>query len=236
MSGQDDAERARQRFPAPGGGPAPGDDILEHGNNRPPVPRWLLPALRWPATLRRPGDLRWPSRPAAVLLLVAGLVAGLAAGYAAGDRHAGRSAAPLGSIAASQAAEFAAGGSALGQSGPTCAAQVNGQLQLGMQVTNVSQANMALRWIRAVLPIGGLTAVAQTWEPCGTLPLTGDTTPPALSPGASIWFTVTFKVLIRCPEALPVQFTLGYVQSGRRGFVHLQGFSDLGQVPYSGCR
>jgi len=229
MSGHDDGDRPRPRWPA-GGGPG-GEDLLEHGPDRAPRP-W------WPSAWRRRPVVRRPSRPAAILGaagLVVGLVAGLAGGFAAGDHH-GRSAAPtLSPAAISQAAQLAAGGAPLSQ-GPACSAQVGSDLQLGFQVTNVSATALTLRHVRAVLPMGGLRPVAQAWGPCGELPVPAVTTSGALSPGASAWFTVTFKVLVPwCPGPLPVQFDLDYVQSGRPASAHLPGFDDLTHVRYSTC-
>ena len=234
MTGQDDREPTRRDLPPRPGVPAASDDILEHGRDRPPLPRWAA-ALRWPSGLPRPGALRWPTRPAAVLLLVAGLLAGMAAGYTAGDRHAGNRAAPLASGAPSQEARLASGGLALSQPGPACSAQVGPDLQLGLQVTNVSGAGMTLRRAVAVLPIGGLKELAQAWGPCGELPQADAGPTTSLAAGATTWFTVTFKVLMRCPGPLPVQFTVDYIQRGKPAAVHLPGFDDLGQVPYSGC-
>jgi hypothetical protein len=205
--------------------PADGD-ILEHGRDRPQVRLW--PSLR-----RRLPDLRWRSRRASALLVAAGLVLGLAGGYAAGD-HRARSAAPGLPPGVSQAAQLAVGGTPLAE-GPACAAQIDSHLQLGFQVTDVSAAAVTLRRIRAILPIGGLRAVAQAWGPCGELPQPEAATSPTLSPGASAWFTVTFKVLVGCPGPMPVQFALDYVQHGRAASARLPGFNDLGQVTYSGC-
>src|SRR6516164_7421287 len=104
----------------PGGDRArAGDDVLEQGSRRRPVPRWRLPR-------------------AALVLGAVGLLAGLAAGYAAGVRHAGKPpSAPRG--AASQTApSFTAGGFPLSQSGPGCSAQTGHELQLGLEVTNLS--------------------------------------------------------------------------------------------------
>ena len=229
MSGHDDGEGPRPRLRAGGG--TGGDDILEHGPDRPARSWW--PSVR----LRRP-TLRRPSRPAAIMGgagLVLGLVAGLAGGYAVGDQH-GRSSAPtLSPDAVSQAAQLAVGGAPLGQ-GPACSAQVGSDLELGFQVTNVSATALALRDVRAVLPMGGLRAVAQAWGPCGELPVPGAAAGGALSPGASTWFTVTFRVLVPfCPGPLAVKFNLDYVQSGRPASAHLPGFNDLSQVRYSTC-
>ena len=57
----------------------------------------------------------------------------------------------------------------------------------------------------------------------------------AIPAGGSAWFTVTFKVLVKCPGPLPVQFTLGYDQLGREATIRLPGFEDLGDVPYASC-
>ena len=87
-----------------------------------------------------------------------------------------------------------------------------------------------------MLPLGGLRALSQQWGPCGVLPRSQD---PAsvylLAPGASTWLTVTFQVLKRCPGPDPVQFTVVYDWNGQRAAAILPGFSDLTQVPYTGC-
>jgi hypothetical protein len=205
-----------------GDGSGAGDDVLELGGQRRRVPRW------------------WPTL-AALVLGAVGLMAGLAVGYAVGGRHAGEHAPrPLPSRAAAPAAPFSAGGFPLSQSGPQCSVQTGRELQVGLQITNLSQAAVRLRRVEVVLPLGGLKVISQAWGPCGELPATGKAPggilPPTLGRGASSWFTVTFQVLVRCPQALPVQFTLGYDQQGRPAAIRLPGFPDLGQVPYSGCR
>jgi hypothetical protein len=169
------------------------------------------------------------------------LVAGLAAGYAVGVRHAGEHAAPpTPSRAAAPAAPFSAGGFPLSQSGPQCSVQNGRELQVGLQITNLSSAAVRLRRVEVVLPLRGLRVISQAWGPCGKLPPTGEASgsilPPALRRGASSWFTVTFQVLVRCPQPLPVQFTLDYDQQGRPAAIRLPGFPDLGQIPYSGCQ
>jgi hypothetical protein len=171
-----------------------------------------------------------------------GLLVGLAVGYAAGDRHAGKPASPSPTAAASPPAPvFAAGGFPLSQSGPECSAQVGDELQLGLEVMNLSGTAITLRRVGVVLPLGGLRETAQAWGSCGELPAAGEapglTLPPTLRPGASAWFTVTFQVLVRCPQPLPVQFTLVFDENGKpAGAMPLPSFPDLGQVPYGGCR
>jgi hypothetical protein len=197
------------------------DDVLELGDQRRRVPRWR-PSL------------------AALVLAAVGLLTGLAVGYAQGTRHSREPASPPPpSRAAVAAAPFSAGGFPLSQSGPQCSVQSGRELQVGLQISNLSSATVRLRRIEVVLPLGGLRVISEVWGPCGELPtvdqLPGDTFKPTLGPGASAWFTVTFHVLVRCPKPLPVQFTLHYDQHGRPAAIPLPGFPDLGQVPYSGC-
>lgn len=173
-----------------------------------------------------------------MVLGAAGLLAGLAAGYAIGTLHAGNNpAAPARSRDAAQAAASpVVGDLPLIGDGPQCSAQTGRELQLGMQVTNTLATAVTLRRVDVVLPLGGLRAVSQAWGPCGELPLPGQAPGTVLPAGASTWFTVTFRVLVGCPGPYPVQFRLRYDLGGRPGSVFLAGFSDLGQVPYSGCR
>lgn len=99
---------------------------------------------------------------------------------------------------------------------------------------NQSASAVTLGRIRPLLPLGGLRATASSWGTCGAVPEAG-AFPPSLGSGATDWLTVTFDVLVRCPAPLPVQFEVTYLQSGRVAAARFDGFSDLGQVPYSGC-
>jgi hypothetical protein len=201
-----------------GGGSPADDDVLEMGSRRGPVLRW---------------------RPPAAALGTAGLLAGLVIGYAVGARHAGNPPAPSRATASPTAPSFAAGGYPLSQTGPGCSAQIGHELQLGLELMNLSATAVTLRRVNVVLPLGGLKTTSQAWGPCGELPGAGEAPgsllPPTLGPGASAWFTVTFRVLVSCPQPLPVQFTIDYDQDGRPAAMPLPGFPDLGQVPYSGC-
>jgi len=222
MSGPDDGERLRPYLPPGSGGPPAGDDVLEAGRRRGPVPG------------------RWRPPRAALVLAAAGLLVGLAVGYAVGARHDGKPSSPSRATASPTGPSFAAGGFPLSQSGPECSAQAGHELQLGVEVTNLSATVVTLRRIRVVLPLGGLKPISQAWGPCGELPAgaqaPGDALPPTLGPGASAWFTVTFQVLVRCPGPLPVQFTIAFDQGGRpAGAMPLPSFPDLSQVPYAGC-
>jgi hypothetical protein len=211
------------------------EDIVEQGGRPLRLPGWLPSRL--------PGGR--PSRGAG-LLAVAALAVGLAAGYTLGDRHgrgapaAGTSAAAAGSSAASPAASapFALTASpALTQDTGACAQQAAGQrLDLGVQVTNQSAAPVTLEAVRAVLPLGGLAQTGWHWGTCGAIPQTPGQSLVILMPGESTWLTVTFRVSLHCPAAAPVQFRVAYRAQGRPATVSLPGFSDLGQVPYSGCQ
>ena len=199
-----------------GGRPPARDDVLEMGSRRGPVLRWRPPS-------------------AALVLAVVGLLAGLAVGYAAGIRHAGKPPSPPRPSASQTTPSFAAGGFPLSQTGPGCSAQIGHELQLGLEVTNLSDTPITLRRVEVRLPMGGLKATSQAWGPCGELAAPGSALPPTLGPGASAWFTVTFQVLVKCPQPLPVHFVLDYNQSGRSAAMPLPSFPDLGQVSYGKC-
>jgi hypothetical protein len=174
----------------------------------------------------------------AVILAAVTLLAGLAVGYAVGQRHVKNAvAAPRFPVTAPAAPGAAGAAGALGQTDRQCSVQIGHTLQLGVQVTNQSATGVTLRRVQAVLPLaGGLKATGQAWGPCGELlGANGGVPDTTLPPGGSTWFTVTFKVLVKCPGAFPVQFTLDYDQLGRAATVNLPGFADLGQVPYASC-
>jgi hypothetical protein len=218
MGGTDDGGWPRPGSPQGADGPPARADVLESGS-------WHRPARRW-----RPPQ-------AAVVLGAAGLLAGLAAGYAIGTHHAGN---PPAASARSRGVARAAASPGVGdfplvQAGPRCSAQTGRELQLGMQVTNTSATSVTLRRVDVLLPLGGLRPISQAWGPCGELPSLGQAPGTVLPAGASTWFTVTLRVLVGCPGALPVQFRLRYDLDGRPGSSFVGGFNDLSQVPYTGC-
>jgi hypothetical protein len=190
-----------------------------------------------------------PTRGAAVLA-VAALAAGLAAGYTAGDRHT-TAGVPRATPTPSATARPASSGSglavpatafsfadspALTQDVSSCSAQHGRELQLGVQVSNLSQAPLTLKTVKAVTPLGGLRQVTGgEWAPCGTLPAGLVRLDGVLPAGQSTWLSVTFQVKVACPTPYPVQFTVGYLVKGRQHTASLPGFPDLGQVPYTGC-
>ena len=212
------------------------DDLVELGGRQFRLPGWLPSRL--------PG---WPPSRGAAVLAVAALVVGLAAGYAAGDRHTRSAAAlpkptvtvtapPSSSPASAPGAAFSfANSPALTQGTGACSVQTGRELQLGVQVTNQSTAAITLQTAKAVLPIGGLKQVTWQWATCGAIPAGLDQDYDVLLPGQSTWLSATFTVQLRCPGPAPVQFSIGYLAEGHSETASLPGFSDLSQVPYSGC-
>jgi len=257
----------------------PDDDDIVEQRGAPLLLRWPVRRPRWlPA-------LSWqPSRGAAVLG-IGGLILGLAAGYALGYRHPGQaSARPPKATAASAVPSFAAGFAAqvypppapggpayssnpgitdltgLAQTGGRCSVQHGRELQVGVEVINLSAAPVTLGSVRPILPSSGLRLASQQWAPCGALSPSwqaadgglivlvksstgvvevGSSTPggaAVLPSNGTAWLSATFQVLVACPSTLPVQFTVTYQQDGRTHTAQLTGFPDLQQVPYTGCK
>jgi hypothetical protein len=213
MSRRDDSQWARPAVPGDAG---PGGSDVVHQGDRPS--RGLAFAAG---------------------LAVAALVLGLAVGYGVGRNQAPSRPAAVPSARSSTAAATSPppvfGLPELGQSGQQCAEQIGRRLQLGVQVTNESASSVRLSNVRVILPLHGLKPTAHAWGTCGQLPGLPSPQATLVSAGGSAWFTVTFRVLERCPGALPVQFLLSYDWGGSTKTVRLPGFVDLGHVPYSGC-
>jgi hypothetical protein len=150
--------------------------------------------------------------------------------------------------------------SGLAQTGGACSVQRGRELQVGVEVINLSQTAVTLGQVMPVLPLGGLRLVSQQWAPCGALSPSwqapdggmivfvksstgvvevGSATPggaAVLPPNGTAWLSATFRVLVACPSPLPVQFSVSYQKNGRTGTAQLTGFPDLGQVTYTGCK
>ena len=203
--------------------------------------QWARPAAPGDADPGGPdvvqqGD-RWTRGPAfAAGLAAVALVLGVGVGYAVGRNQApSRPAVAPSAKGSTASAAPALSLPELGQSGQQCSEQIGRRLQLGVQVTNESASSMRLSNVRAILPLGGLKPTAHAWGTCGQLPGSPNPQATLISAGGSAWFTVTFRVLERCPGALPVRFLLSYDRGGSTKTVRLPGFVDLGHVPYSGC-
>jgi hypothetical protein len=155
-------------------------------------------------------------------------------------------------------------GTGLVQAAGTCSVQRGRDLQVGVEVINLSGTTVLLGQVMPILPMGGLRPVSQQWAPCGAISQSwqaagggtfvvfsastgeaesGSATPGGavpsgnvLSPDGTAWLSVTFRVLVACPRPLPVQFSVSYQENGRTGTAQLPGFPDLGQVTYTGCK
>jgi hypothetical protein len=214
------AHRQRLVRGVPGGlGRSPdaaGDaDVIEMGGHRP----------RWPW-----GSARGPTISIAVAALVAGLLLGFAGGHLQA-RTKGRPARAATAITT----VLPVGGTAVSATGSRCAVQLGHTLQLGIEIMNRSDRTVVLRQIKPVLPLGGLREIASQWRPCGSLPEPGLGQASSLAPGAAGWLTVTFDVMVSCPQPLPVFFKVSFVQASRLVTADLDSFPDLGQVRYNNC-
>jgi hypothetical protein len=192
-------------------------DVIETGPRRPPLP--------------------WSQGRGIAALIAAALAVGAIAGYLVGVRHAetqagtagpGPHASTAGSVAPPAAQPVT-------RTGNQCSAQLGDRLQLGVEIVNQSATTATLRRVETVLPLNGLRATASAWGSCGQLSSVDAATPHSLPPGATIWLTNTFDVLVPCPAPIPVLFTLTYTQAGHTTISDLRGFPDLGDVPYTRC-
>jgi hypothetical protein len=96
-----------------------------------------------------------------------------------------------------------------------------------VQVTNESASSVRLSSVRVIMPMSGLKQTAQAWGTCGQLPGLPDPRATLVSAGGSAWFTVTFRVLERCPgrsRCSSCSATTGW----QHQTVRLPGFVDLG--------
>jgi hypothetical protein len=243
------------------------DDVVEHGGSPLRLPGWA----RRPRWLPDPG--RRPPRGAAILG-IAGLIVGLAAGYALGYRHLGQAVRPSPATAAGavpSAVAGSAGGAGaysssltvtgltgLTQTGGACSVQHGRDLQVGVEVINLSRTPVTLGQVSPILPLSGLRPVSRQWAPCdalspswraaggGTIVFVGVPSGEVgavsaagvavLPPDATAWLSVTFRVLVACPHPLPVKFSVSYQENGRADTAQLPGFLDLRQVRYTGCK
>jgi hypothetical protein len=164
------------------------------------------------------------------------LLVGLTAGYATGRTGNRAAAPPRPRNSVSSPAPPVEISPALVQNATGCSAQVGRNLlELGVPVTNQSATAVTLGWIDVTTPLGGLRIISQQWGPCGALPTGQEMVGDKLAAGDTTWLSATFKVLVKCPGPLPVQFSVGYDAGGSDASASLPGFSDLSGVPYPGC-
>jgi hypothetical protein len=185
----------------------------------------------------------WPGWADARVTTVAAaaLVVGLIAGYLGGHQQARTTASPPPARTTppqpsprTTAPSYPSLVPALTTTGNRCALERGKTLTLGVEVANQSPRPIEVGQFHAVLPLGGLRATAAAVGTCGAL-YNGAAASPALAPGASEWLTITFSVLVRCPQPLPVQFRVSYTSSGKTATAQIDEFPDLGEVAYGGC-
>jgi len=120
--------------------------------------------------------------------------------------------------------------------GDRCALQRGKALQLGIEVVNQTSSTIIVDRITSRLPVrGGLVQTGSSLAACGELMPPGGPPSDTIASGASAWLSLTFAVPVRCPAPYPVQFVLKYTVAGKSLSAYLDGFPDLGQVPYTGC-
>ena len=186
----------------------------------------------------------------ATALAAVALAGGLAAGYAAGASTSGGAAPPVPRASASPTARAIPAarvtsppehrivdGAAVEQSTVSCAEQSGSQLQLGVAVTNQSAAAVTLTGVKLIFPgdAGTLRELSWQWAPCGAINYELYPRTLQLPAGATAWLSATFTVLVHCPAAYPLQFSVNYVTVGVAAATILPGFPDLGDVPAMSC-
>jgi hypothetical protein len=219
MAGVDDDRAAEIEVRGVTGGPPPRDhvpDVIEVGST-------LAASQR-----RRLG---------VVGLVCVALVVGVIVGYLVGARPAQRktSATVPTEEAPTPLSLVSAGAQPPTATRKRCAVQLGNQLQLGVELVNQSSLGTTLMRADVNLPLGGLRMTESAWSSCGQLAAVDDTDPHALPSGATAWLRMTFDVLTPCPGPLPVLFTVTYAQAGKVAAANVGGFSDLGDVSYTGC-
>jgi hypothetical protein len=150
--------------------------------------------------------------------------------------------------------------SGLAQTGGACSVQHGSELQVGVEVINLSETAITLGQVKPILPPNGLRVASQQWAPCGALSPSwqahdggmiviinsstgvvevGSSTPGSaavLPPNGTAWLSATLRVLVACPSQLPVQFSVSYRENGRTHTARLQGFPELEPAAYTGCK
>jgi hypothetical protein len=150
--------------------------------------------------------------------------------------------------------------SGLAQTGGACSVQHGSDLQVGVEVINLSEAAITVGQVKTILPHRGLRVASQQWAPCGALSPSwqapdggmiviiksstgemevGSSTPgtaAVLPPNGTAWISATLQVQVACPSQLPVQFSVSYQENGRTHTSQLEGFPELAQASYTGCK
>jgi hypothetical protein len=192
------------------------------GDKTGPVRRWAGQAVR---VLRQ----------ATIEITLGALAIGLVAGFVAGRvsvHHKHQSAKP---VSTPTVPAFPPNVTPIIFTGNSCGVQRGRDLQLGIEVRNQSTTGITLGKVMPTFPLGGLHVIASGLGTCGEIPLASPFATPVLGPGMTGWVTATVSVAVRCPQPLPVGFTVRFEQLGRSSVAKLNGFPDLSQVAYRDC-
>jgi hypothetical protein len=128
------------------------------------------------------------------------------------------------------------GPDSLTETGALCSQQIGKKnLELAVEVRNVSSGPIIFKRMTVQLPSGGFKVLDRTTGTCGELqpPKLEDL---GLAPEGTLWLNVLLRTKVTCPSTYPVHFTM-YVQdqTGQKQKIALAGFKDLNNVPWSGC-
>jgi hypothetical protein len=174
-------------------------------------------------------------------LLVVTLAVGIGLGFLSG-KHAAGSGAPatktvLREVTVPRPAPSSGPLNQLVGSGARCSVQKGHQLQLGVEVRNELDVPVTLTRARVPYAAGDqLRPVSSARGACGELPGSDNGIEGYhLAVGAPVWLTVTVDVLTECPTPLHLTILLSYTQGAQSATTMLDGFPDLGGVPYTGC-
>lgn len=122
--------------------------------------------------------------------------------------------------------------------GSRCSMQTGShRLQLGIEIRNGLDQPVTLVSLHVPSRSGDqLRPVSTGRGACGQLAGADDTVDGYhFVAGATVWLTATVAVLTDCPTPLHLTMQLDYTQAGRPATTSIDGFPDLGGVPYSGC-
>jgi hypothetical protein len=185
----------------------------------------------------------WPwrgGRGSTVGAALAALVAGLVIGFAGGHHLAGHAKAK----AKPGLAKFRIisrrtnATAAIFYTGNQCAVQQGKTLELGIEVENRSGRTIIVNRLDSVVRSDGLRQVGADLTTCGSVRIPGGAPLRTIANDTTAWITLTFAVKVKCPARYSVLFIMGYENSGAPTpySMYFDGFPDLTNVPYSGCR
>ena len=195
------------------GSPAAGMDEIEQGSEQDP---WQPPRLSGPVRT--------------ALLLLAGVVVGAlgwqelarsGGGTQPSPRPGAAAQVPAPELTAQQICEYVDGS----------------LLEVSFQLTNVGAGPVRVVAVRPDLPLPGMlrsTGVELAGGHCGPAPAAPPGNGP-LEPGRSIPVTLSFRILVACPQPAPVQAAVDVAGSFPDATLAVPLLPDLGQVSFPHC-